>query len=436
MSSGAWILPMLFTVAIPAGWLLGGHGEREGGRSADPGAPKALENASPNRVKASGYAGLLHIQEEAEAKEKAATEADAFEALLADWSDAEFAAALDKAQGMPECRFPTGANGTLPFRVFGAWIAFRPDAAAAWIDTVRAGETRDRFVREACRQWPAERALDGIDFLLRHHWKEGASYSEKLMDNALNQAVREGGANGAIGLLEKLAKAKIKMTAEHPDFPRGFDFKLLAASPPYQAHDDDLFRRTVNAAWVIDQPGSFFEDMRERGDWERFNTALRAGSKEVRGIPAVRLWEAADPDSRRKMLKAVDWLDLGLSLDFESWFALARERRTIDTAPVAATRIATLVHDPALREEWVEGALGHESFPAPVRIELLETLPDPSSRIDLLRRMHPEVDWRPEGIVQPWDPGTAPALREAIRRWGVSVPPLPARPPVLNPFGP
>jgi hypothetical protein len=436
MSCNVWGLLTLFTVAIPVGWFLGAQGERLSDPPSSQGASGAVKMESPNRVEVPDYANLLRIQEAAEVKDNAATEPDAFEKLLADWSDAEFAAALNKALAMPECQSPAGANRTLPFRIFGAWMAFRPDAAAAWIGTVRAAEMRDGFVREACRHWPADRALDGIDFLLSHHWKQGASYSEKLMDSALTQAAREGGPNGVIELLEKLAKAKIEMTAEHPNFPRGFDFNSLAASAPYQTHSHELFRESVNAAWFIDQPRSFLDSMRSCGDWERFNIALRAGGREVGGVPAVRLWETADPDSRREMLKAVEWSRLGESLDAETWLTIARERQHSNASADAATWIATLVRDPAMREEWVEGALGNGSFPAPVWIALLETLSEPVRRLEVLRRKYPNVDWRPDGINTPRDPGSAPALREAIRRWGVSVSSLPVTPDTSDPFAP
>jgi hypothetical protein len=61
-------------------------------------------------------------------------------------------------------------------------------------------------------------------------------------------------------------------------------------------------------------------------------------------------------------------------------------------------------------------------------VETLELIPDAERRLDILIQLHPNTDWRPDAEPTFGDPPAAPALRTAIRRWDIPVPP-----PVVEP---
>jgi hypothetical protein len=431
MKYRSWMLMPLFVVALPVGWKLGRPVTAANDGTHPESSAAVRERRSAREVPAQAdYQALLRAQEAVEEAE-ARDDPDAFDKLLADWTDAEFSAALDEALVTPQCVAALGRSRHRVWKVFGAWMRTNAAAATAWIDTVRAAEMRDSFVREACRQWPADQALAGIEFLLAHHWRNGASYSERLTDRALSEAARAGGGDAVVALLERLQAAKIRVSAESLSFPVDFDFATLTRSEAFRTQTEGLLVERVMADWFSRKPASFLAEMRESGDWTHFNPTLRADATSG-GESAMRLWEHADPEARREMLKAVDWSRLGESLD------PLTHRKMVETGDLenrelkTALQLARKVADPAIREEWVEAWFARQSYNAP-DLELLETLPDPARRVELLRRVYPDVDWRPDSPGKPYEAPRIGLLREAIRSWGVIVPPPPQP---ADPFAP
>jgi hypothetical protein len=61
-------------------------------------------------------------------------------------------------------------------------------------------------------------------------------------------------------------------------------------------------------------------------------------------------------------------------------------------------------------------------------VEMLELLPTAERRLNVLLQLHPYTDWRPEAKPAFGEPPVAAAVRAAIGRWGIAVPP-----PVVKP---
>lgn len=394
-----------FAVALPLGLALG-RLDSGGPSVAGPimaAAPERLE-----RVKREPL-DLQELLRDFAAEQQAwdQREVDPMVDLIKDWTEEELKSALEEALTLPRCLTRMGGERRLPWVLIGTWVKKNPDAVAAWIEGVRSADMKEELVREALRNWPEERAMEGIEFLLKHHWKPGKTYHTEIIPRALEDRAREG-AEAMIGLLGRLAEAKVDIGVESLDFPAEFNFAELVGSDGFRAHDKENFQDVVFSEWQDNQPREMLAWMEETREWKRFNDLLDP-LRPAGHAAAARFWDETDPELRETVLEAIQWPDLRIE----------HIRKFIEATT-----------DPEGQDRLITNGLanGLNRYGKLDPIEMLELIPSAERRLNILLQLHPHTDWRPQSQPAANDPPAAAAVRAAIGRWGISVPP-----PVVEP---
>jgi hypothetical protein len=397
------VLP--FAVAMPAGLVLGGmSGEKE---PVPPAHPTRVAERGSGKASRPTATGLDELLQRYEADELAREESDAepFLDWVADWTEAELEAALTEALRLPRCMDPLGRDHRLLWQLYRAWIHRNPEAAAAWIDTIPSSTMRDALVRNACECRPADRAMDGIDFLLKHHWRAGRSYPDRLFEHALESQAAHGSA-AVDELLRRLADAKVGVTVESLDFPAGFDFAWLVNGVGFATQEKESFKDQILKEWRLTDPGSMLAWMDRSAHWEPFQSFLVEGAPET-----ARFWDAADAKTRTAALDAIRWRELG-----QDWL----------------DRFAGQVNDPegklALVTEYFRSGASDD------RVAVLELIPSAQARVGVLTSLHPDIDWRADSPPTAGEPAWVAAVRDAMVDWKVVVPAPPPDPFGADPF--
>ena len=322
--------------------------------------------------------------------------------LLAEWTEDELKAALNEALTLPRCLTRMGGDRRLPWLLIGAWVKKNPDAVAAWIEGIRSSETKEEMVREALRNWPEDQALEGVDFLIKHQWQPGKCYRTKFVPRALEDMARIG-ADELSGLLDRLASAKIRLSLESLDLPAEFDFATLVSSDGFRAHDQEGFQDVVFSGWQDSKPREMLAWMEETGEWKRFNDFLDP-LRPAGQAAAARFWDEAEPELRQTMFDSIQWEEL------------------------RHHHIRTFVRqtaDPEGQDMMIAKGIanGLNRYGKLDPVEMLELLPTAERRLNILLQLHPHTDWRADAQADSNDPPAAAAVRAAIGRWGIPVPP-------------
>jgi hypothetical protein len=394
----ALLLP--FAVALPIGLALGRR---------DPGeAPVArpLPASTPDRPARAKLEplDLGDLLRDFEAEQQAWNdgEVDPMADLLAEWTEEELKTALEEALTLPRCLITLGRERYLPSKLIGAWVKKNPDAVAAWIDSIRSSEIKDAMVRGALNNWPRDRAMEGIEFLLTHHWDPGSSYGIHFIPSVLEDKAREG-AGEMSRLLDRLNEAKVGIYPDSLDLPVDFDYAEFVSGTAFQANDEESFKGVVFSEWQDHQPREMLAWMQETGQWKRFNDFLDP-LRPTSHAAAARFWDEADPVLRETLLKSIQWEELGLP--------------NIRNFVEATT-------DPEGQDMMIGKGIanGLNRYGKLDPVEMLELLPSAERRLNVLLQLHPYIDWRPEAKPAFGEPPVAAAVRAAIGRWGITVPP-------------
>lgn len=345
---------------------------------------------------------------EAEELSEYETGIDALDLILDRWSGAELKAALDEAMVTPRCIAPLGRNNNLVWRLFGAWVRQDPDAATTWLDGVASGEFRDGFVGTACRNWPADRAMDGIDFLLNYEWAERAYYHHILMEAAIETEARRGPA-AVEHLLQRLQQGEAHVNLETVDLPAEFDYPPLVDSEAFRAAEKEMFQDRILSEWIDDQPRNFLAWMQRAGEWREFNKFLQP-ARAAKMPEATAFFGEIDPDARGDLLKSVKWK----SLKFETISSFADGLR-----------------NPEAQVAWVADAvrqsLGYNNKKLDA-VAVLGLVPSGDRQVEVLRQVDPHTDWRPDATPKRGESPAKAAIRKHLEESGVEVPPPLVRP--------
>lgn len=394
-----------FAVALPIGLALG---RRDSGETPAAAPVAAAAPGTAERVKRAPL-DLDELLRDFEAEQQAwiDRDVDPMADLLAEWTEDELKAALEEALTLPRCLITLGRERYLPSKLIGAWVKKNPDAVAAWIEGIRSSEIKDAMVRGALHNWPRDRAMEGIDFLLKHHWKPGTSYGIHFIPGVLEDKAREG-AGEMSRLLDLLNEAEVGISIESLDLPVDFDYHELIGSDAFQANEEEGFKGLVFSEWQDHQPREMLAWMEETGEWKRFDDFLDPLRPDSHAA-AARFWDEAEPEVRERLLKSIQWEELDLP----------HIRKFVEATT-----------DPAGQDMMIAKGIanGLNRYGKLDPVEMLELLPTAERRLNVLLQLHPYTDWRPEAKPAFGEPPVAPALRAAIGRWGIAVPP-----PVVKP---
>ncbi len=329
-------------------------------------------------------------------------EVDPMADLLAEWTEEELQAALEEALTLPRCVARMGGDRRVPNELLEAWVKKSPDAVVAWIDGIRSSEMKEGMVRTALHNWPRDRAMEGIEFLLKHHWKPGKTYYAKILPGALEDKAREG-AGEMIGLIERLAEAKVDIWVESLDLPADFDFAALVGSEGFRSHEKEGFQDRVMSEWRDRQPRKMLGWIEQAGEWERFNSFLDL-ERPAAFAAAASFWDEAEPELRESVLDSIQWRELD-HVQIETFI-----------------RVTT---DPEGQDRLIANGIakGLSRYGKLDPVEMLELIPSAGRRLNILLQLHPYTDWRPDAEPASGEPPAAAAMRAAIGRWDIPVPP-------------
>jgi hypothetical protein len=258
------------------------------------------------------------------------------------------------------------------------------------------------MVRGALHNWPRDRAMEGIDFLLKHHWKPGTSYGIHFIPGVLEDKAREG-AGEVSRLLYRLNEAEVGIYPNSLDLPVDFDYAEFVSGTAFQANEEEDFKDAVFSEWQDHQPREMLAWMQETGQWKRFNDLLDP-LRPTSHAAAARFWDEADPVLRETLLKSIQWEELGLP----------NIRKFVEATT-----------DPEGQDMMIGKGIanGLNRYGKLDPVEMLELLPSAERRLNVLLQLHPYIDWRPEAKPAFGEPPVAAAVRAAIGRWGIAVPP-------------
>jgi hypothetical protein len=394
-----------FAVALPLGLALGRRDFDEAPAAVPASAASPARSERVNREPLD----LQQLLRDFEAEQQAWNDKDLdpMADLLAEWTEDELKAALEEALTLPRCLITLGRERYLPSKLIGAWVKKNPDAVAAWIEGIRSSAIKDAMVHGALNNWPRDRAMEGIEFLLTHHWDPGTSYGIHFIPGVLEDKAREG-AGEMSRLLHRLNEAKVGISIESLDLPVGFDYIELIGSDGFQANEEEFFKGVVFSEWQDHQPRELLAWMQETGEWKRFDDFLDP-SRPNSHAAAARFWDEAEPEVRERVLKSIQWEELDLP----------RIRKFVEATT-----------DPAGQDMMIAKGIanGLNRYGKLDPVEMLELLPTAERRLNVLLQLHPYTDWRPEAKPAFGEPPVAAAVRAAIGRWGIAVPP-----PVVKP---
>lgn len=181
------------------------------------------------------------------------------------WSAGELRSALDDALLDPSGALPNGKANTVIGWLIQEWMSRDPDAVVAWFEGLGAESTKRRLAGRLGSQWPADRAEEGLEMLIRNRnffdTPSGIS-SWAFVQLAIGSAAQQGPA-AVDAVLARLRSHQLDPRYGSPtSFPAGFDFSALAASPAAAA-----FLAEGNAffagQWMKEDPEGAFDYFKE-----------------------------------------------------------------------------------------------------------------------------------------------------------------------------
>ena len=326
---------------------------------------------------------------------------------LKDWSNEEIRAALDQGLSDPECVLPLGASNELMGLLFGEWTTRDFDAALAWFESIPSESRKSGLSGFLGLHWPKDRAADGLEYVFKHRdlfkTRQMVCYGP-LVASAISAAAVLG--PGSVDeVLKQLRENQIDPRYSSGwQFPPGFDFKALAASPEASIMLEKG-RSLFAAAWLEQDRNAAFD-------------FLLADGKAYTGDVATSFYLYLAPVGANAEHEATaertKWLAgklIGLDADQRRQVAL-RGVNVLAMVPDALAGFTVALNDPEDRQAVATAALARlmkDSLES--SLSYLEEAVKPEERLDLLETF--EVD----SYLQWFSAGQEALLRERLAAW-------------------
>lgn len=356
---------MLFIIAAVAGWALGmaaGTPGPEGGAGWSGEASPAKGDASKAKWSRDDVLGFARGRME----KIHAPGFNPYEEVVADWTDEEIRAALDESLKHPECVLPGASASEIPSFLLGVWMKRDLDAALAWVEGMGSSSLSRRMRHSLAFQWPLERAVEGVDYLVGHRESFPGNSASLLLNKAIQSKISEG-AEAVKAVLRKIEGAGLEIASVGDDLkvPDGFDFRSLMDSPELEKIWDQGPGKDFALEWFAQDRDAAFDWMQgKHGLEDVYLLAYRTGG-DLRGDMR---WLGGkigtmDPEQREVFFGSVE----------TAW----------KHSPSFAALFVEGLEDPDLKDEarLRFGTLAMTGQSVPQALELLEGVRDVSRRI-------------------------------------------------------
>jgi hypothetical protein len=291
---------------------------------------------------------------------------------LADWTDAEIRDALNESLTDPHAALTGWAGNELGVKLLGEWVKRDFAAALAWFEALDSRAVKARLAGTLSDRWPRDKAENGLEFLRANRDLFTSASQKSLLLKAMDDRTKRGPA-AVEDLLRVLREEKFDPEfGKDFHFPPGFDFQTLMRGEEVGKLSPAGVLSTILRAWCdVDREQAF--------DWLLENHGA-AGP-----VTLVDNYEGSFNGRARWLGGKFQELDASQRTEFlnsmlATWFSNAD-----NTAGFVAG-----ISDPSVRAE-VANVMPQLVFAgkASQAMPLLEAIPDPARRIQILETATP-----------------------------------------------
>lgn len=361
---------IILLCVLPAGWLLGRAWFHPDGGSGVP-AQATTVSAKPRvkddtRKRAMSETEFLSLIRE-DGAAMARPGYNPLGSVLAEWTDEEIIAALKESVANPALHGLPGEKENATLVLLMEWMRRDVDAAAKWFDGLPSTMLKAQLAGTVSWSWPADRADDGLAFMVANEELFRIGRGGELFTKAMNSAIAKGPA--AVNRLLRVAREnKLQSFSSTADFPKGFDFQSIADGGELEDAMRRDARHPVMLAWAKqDRDGAY--------QWTLANLGVEHAREQILGgwgTDAISdfTWSAAQyenmTEDQRKAFMTSAGNFLGRDL-------------------VRVPGLSAAIQDQALRDELrLQGVQGIFSGRTEIGLEMLELLGPPEKRLEIL----------------------------------------------------
>jgi hypothetical protein len=319
---------------------------------------------------------------------------------LGDWTNDEIRAALEAGLVHPENLIEYGKGRAIVNSLLCEWMRRDFDAALAWYEALESSSVKGRLASVLAGGWPADKAEQGLEFILAHRALFPHATGWAVMNRNLEQRAI-GGPAAVEDLLRLMREEKLRFANSEPvDFPKGFDFPALMGSGEFL----DL-RERQGAGSVVN---AWFKNDREKAfDWLLENE----GVKSLEVLSDLRF--SQDNDMQMWLAGKVGQLEPAKQGEFVEAFS----SHWVES-PSSMALFAKGIHDQALRDQL--GLIGLQSVftgNAHDAMPLLEILGEPARRIRILEQAKPDASFFNDSSNHHFDASDEAFVRKQLAGW-------------------
>jgi hypothetical protein len=319
---------------------------------------------------------------------------------LADWSNDEIRSALEAGLVHPENLIEYGKGRGIVNSLLHEWMRRDFDAVLAWYEALQSPSAKNRLTTELASGWPADKAGQGLDFILAHRALFPDSKGWAVINRNLEQRAI-GGPAEVEDLLRLIREEKLRFAnSASIDFPKGFDFPTLMESEEFILFKERDGAGSVMNAW-------FAADREKAFDWLLENE----GVKSLKVLSDIRF--SQDKDMQLWLAGKVGQMDPAKQGEFLEAFS----SRWVES-PSSMALFAKGIHDQALRDQLglisvqsVFAGNAHEAMP------LLEILGEPARRIGILEQAEPNASIFNDSSDYRFDAADEAFVRKQLAGW-------------------
>lgn len=322
---------------------------------------------------------------------------------FAGWTNDEIRAALEAGLIHPESLVEYGKGTAIVNSLLGEWMRRDSDTAVAWYEGLGSPSVKRRLAGALASAWPADKAGQGLEFILAHRelFPNGTDWA--VMNKNLEQRAIAGPA-AVEDLLRLMREEELGFHNDAAiDFPKGFDFPSLMQGEEFMKFREREGMGPVVNAW-------FASDREQAFDWLVENE----GVKSLKVLTDSR--QSLDKDLQVWIAGKVERLDPVQQREFLD----AVTSRWVES-PSSLALFAQGIRNEALRDQL--GLIGIQAlFVGNARdvMPLLELLGTPDRRIEVLANAKPDAAVFNDSLNIHFDASDEALVRKKLAGWKAS----------------